>query len=135
MKDVSGKLKEVAMRIKDMREITGMSVKEMAQKTEVSVEDYKAYEAGLEDLPFTFIHKCALTFGIEITDLMQGQSARLSSYTVTRKGYGQQTAKEDGIDIRNLAPMFRNKLAEPYWVKYEYSEKLQNSPIDRKSVV
>ena len=60
---------------------------------------------------------------------MEGQSAHLSSYTVTRKGQGQQTAKEDGIEIRNLAPLFRKKLGEPYYVRYEYSGKLQNAPI------
>ena len=42
---------------------------------------------------------------------------------------GQKTAKEQGIDISNLAPMFRNKIAEPYWVKYEYSAAQQNQPI------
>jgi acetyl-CoA synthetase len=30
-------------------------------------------------------------------------------------------AKEDGIEISSLAPMFRNKVAEPYWVRYAYS--------------
>ncbi len=76
-----------------------------------------------------FIHKCALAFGIGITDLLEGQSAHLSSYTVTRKGQGQQTAKENGIEIKSLAPLFRKKIAEPYWVKYDYDEKLQNAPI------
>ena len=125
----SDKLYEVALRIKEMREIAGISEAEMAVKTEVSVEDYKAYEAGKLDFPFTFIHKCALAFGIDMTDILEGQSANLSSYTVTRKGQGQQTAKEDGIVIQNLAPLFRKKLAEPYWVKYEFDPSLQDKPI------
>ena len=113
-----------------MREIMGWSTKEMADKTEVSEAEYITYEAGEADLPFTFIHKCALAFDIDLTDLLEGNNAaRLSSYTVTRKGMGQKTAKEQGIDISNLAPMFRNKIAEPYWVKYEYSAAQQNQPI------
>ena len=123
------KLKEVAVRIREMREISGISEEEMAQKTEVSIEEYRRYEAGLQDFPFTFIHKCALAFGLGITDLLEGKSAHLSSYTVTRKGQGQETAKEDGIVIQNLAPLFRKKIAEPYWVKYEFDPKLQNQPI------
>ena len=123
------KLQEVALRIREMREIDGISVEEMAQKTEVSVEEYKAYEAGTLDFPFSFIHKCALAFGIEITDLLEGQSAHLSSYTVTRKGEGVQTAKEDGITISDLAPRFRKKISEPYWVHYEYQSELQDKPI------
>ena len=125
----SERLNEVALRIREMREIYGFTEAEMAEKTEVSVDEYCAYEAGQRDFPFTFIHKCALAFDIGITDLLEGQSAHLSSYTVTRKGQGQQTAREDGIEISNLAPMFRNKIAEPYWVRYEYNEELQNKPI------
>ena len=123
------KLKEVAKRIREMREICDITKTDMAKKTEVSLEDYRAYENGELDFPFTFIHKCSLAFGIGITDLLEGQSAHLSSYTVTRKGQGQETAKEDGIEIQNLAPLFRKKIAEPYWVRYEYSEELQNKPI------
>ena len=123
------KLKEVAKRIREMREICDITEADMAKKTEVSLEDYRAYENGELDFPFTFIHKCSLAFGIGITDLLEGQSAHLSSYTVTRKGQGQETAKEDGIEIQNLAPLFRKKIAEPYWVRYEYSEDLQNKPI------
>ena len=123
------KLKEVAKRIREMREICDITEADMAKKTEVSLADYRAYENGELDFPFTFIHKCSLAFGIGITDLLEGQSAHLSSYTVTRKGQGQETAKEDGIEIQNLAPLFRKKIAEPYWVRYEYSEELQNKPI------
>ena len=123
------KLLEVAGRIREMREIFGFGLDEMAQKTEVSVDEYQEYEQGRKDFPFTFIHKCALAFGVGITDLLEGQSARLHSYTVTRKGEGQQTAKEDGIEIKNLAPLFRKKIAEPYWVRYEFNEELQNKPI------
>ena len=70
-----------------------------------------------------------MAFGIDITDLLEGHSSTLTSYTVTRKGMGQQTAKEAGIDIMNMAPKFKNKLAEPYWVRYEYSDELQHQPI------
>ena len=120
---------EIAMRIREMREICGYSIAEMAEKTEVSQEEYRNYESGEVDFPFTFIHKCSLTFNIDMADLLEGRSARLSSYTVTRKGQGTETAKEDGIEIVNLAPMFRKKIAEPYWVRYEYEEELQDRPI------
>ena len=123
------KLLEVALRIREMREISGFSEADMAEKTDVSLQEYRRYEAGEADFPFTFIHKCALAFGIGITDILEGHSAHLSSYTVTRKGGGRQTAKEVGIDIKNLAPMFRRKIAEPYYVKYEFSQELQNKPI------
>ncbi|MBQ4128691.1 MAG: AMP-binding protein [Ruminococcus sp.] len=123
------KLLEVAVRIKEMREIFGFSQEEMAKRTEVTVEQYRDFESGKQDFPFTFIHKCSLAFGIGISDLLEGKSALLSSYTVTRKGQGQQTAKEDGIEIQNLAPWFRKKISEPYFVTYKYSKELQDKPI------
>ena len=122
-------LSEVATRIKELREIIGFSVKEMTEKTDVSEETYLTYESGKVDIPFSFIHKCALAFGVDMVDLLEGSSAKLRTYTVTRKGQGQETAKEDGIDISNLAPKFKDKLAEPYYVKYEYSQSGQNKPI------
>ncbi len=124
------KLMEVARRIREMREIYGISIEEMAEKTEVSVNEYLNYEAGKNDFPFSFIHKCALAFDIDMTDILEGKSAKLRSYTVTRKGEGQDTAKENGIEIQSLAPKFKGKIAEPYWVKYEYDESLQNAPIN-----
>ena len=123
------KLLEVAFRIKEMREIKGLSLEEMAKSTEVSLSDYKKYENGELDFPFTFIHKCSLTLGVGIMDLLEGESAHLSTYTVTRKGEGQQTAKENGIDIKNMAPLFNKKIAEPYYVHYSYEEELQKKPI------
>ena len=119
----------VASRIREMREIMGYSTELMAEKTELSVRDYQDYESGTVDLPFTFIFKCANVFGIQMTELLEGRTARLRSYTVTRKARGQDTAIENGIKIQNLAPEFQNKIAEPYYVKYEYSADLQNKPI------
>ena len=123
------KLWEVASRIREMREICGFTAQQMSEKTEVTLSEYNDYEAGKLDFPFTFIHKCSLAFGIGVTDLLEGKSAHLSSYDITRKGQGQDTAKEEGINIQNLAPQFRSKIAEPYFVRYEYSDELQNKPI------
>ncbi len=127
--NTTGKLYEVSQRIKEMRDICNFTVEEMAAKTEVSVEQYLVYEAGGIDLPFSFIHKCALAFDIGLTDLLEGHSAKLTSYTVTRKGKGQTTASENGIEIKNLAPKFRKRLSDPYMVRYEYSAELENKPI------
>ena len=65
-------LMDLAHRIREMREITGLSVSEMAEKTEVSVDQYLTYESGQADIPFTFIHKCALTFNVGMSDLLEG---------------------------------------------------------------
>lgn len=120
---------EIVERIKAMRDICGFTTAEMAKKTELTEEKYIEYESGTVDLPFTFVHKCALAFNIGIADLLEGQSARLSTYTVTRRNAGLVTAKEDGITIQNLAAMFKDKLADPYFCVYEYDESLQDKPM------
>ena len=127
--NTSTQLMDIATRIRGMREILGYSVQKMAEQTEVAEDIYRQYESGTVDLPFTFLHKCANVFGVEITVLLEGQSAKLSGYTVTRRGKGLVTASEDGITIQDMAPMFRKKLATPYWVTYQFSQELQNKPI------
>lgn len=127
--DTRQEIKEVVQRIREMRDICGFSASDMAEKTELSVEKYEEYESGTVDLPFTFVHKCALAFGIGIADLLEGQSARLSTYTVTRRNSGLITAKEDGITIQSMAPMFKDKLGDPYFCIYDYDESLQDKPM------
>ena len=122
-------LQAIASRLREMREIMGWTPEEMAEKTEVTPAEYELYEAGQTDMPFTFIYKSAQAFNMELTELLEGHNAFLSTYTVTRRGKGETTAKEEGIAISNLAPKFRDKAAEPYWVRYEYSEKQQSEPI------
>ena len=125
----NNQLMDVALRIREMREIVGYSIAEMAEKTEISEQQYYEYESGSVDLPFTFMHKCAKVFGLELSELLEGRSAKLTGYTVTRKGKGMVTANEEGIIIQDMAAMFRQKIATPYWVTYQYSPELQNQPI------
>ena len=67
-------LVEIAERIREMREIIGYSPAQMAERTEVTEELYRSYETGTVDLPFTFLHKCAVAFG------MKKESARAANY-------------------------------------------------------
>ncbi len=123
-------LHEVAQRIRTMREIMGISPEEMAQKTDVSLDEYNNYESGTTDFSFTFIYKCANRFGVDPTDLIIGVSPTLSSYNLTRKGEGLPIARREGFEYLNMAPFFKNKAAEPYFVTMPYEEKEQSQPIE-----
>ena len=122
-------LLQIALRIRELRDIVGFSTQEMAARTGITEEQYIAYESGQVDLPFTFLHKAAMAMGVEPIQLLEGRSARLTSYAVNRKDQGLVTAVEDGIVIQNMAALFRKKMATPYWVTYQYSAELQNEPI------
>ena len=43
-------LSEIASRIKELRDIMGWNIAQMAEKTEVTEEQYKAYESGNIDI-------------------------------------------------------------------------------------
>ncbi|MDR0904762.1 MAG: helix-turn-helix domain-containing protein, partial [Oscillospiraceae bacterium] len=123
-------LADVAARIRELREIAGLTQAAAAEQTGFTLDEYKVYEAGAEDLPFSFIHKSAQLYDVDMSELLVGASTeRLTHYAVTRRGAGRVTAREDGIEISELAPMFRDKFAEPYWVTYKYSEEQQSQPI------
>lgn len=121
-KTVDRELLEIATRIKAAREIAGLTEAQMAEKTGVTEEEYRVLEQGLSDFNFTFIFKCANVFGVDIKDLLEGESATLSLYTVTRKGEGLPITRRTGFEYLNLAPDFRNKLAEPFYVTIPYTE-------------
>ena len=126
-------LREVAGRIKDLREATGYSQEEMAKITGVSIADYRVLEAGESDFSFTFIYKFAKTCGVEVVDLLEGRSSTLTSFAITRKGEGLKIVKKKGFVYNNLAPKFKDKLAEPFLVKFPYLEEEQNAPIKLNS--
>ena len=126
-------LKEVAGRIKDLREAKGYTQEELAKLSGVSVEDYKVLEMGETDFSFTFIYKCAKACGVEVVDLLEGTSTTLTSFAITRKGEGLKIVKKHGVEYNNLAPKFKEKLAEPFLVKFPYLEEEQNAPIQLNS--
>ena len=127
--DLKTQLAEVAERIRTMREITGLSEGEMAKCTGVPLEEYQQCEAGEKDFSFTFIYKCAQRFGIDPTDLIKGVSPTLSSYTVNRKGDGLPITRRQGFKYLNMAPLFKNKTAEPFFVTMPYEEAQQKVAI------
>ena len=122
-------LSEVAERIRELRMVLGISVEEAAQRTGLRTEEYVFYEQGKQDLPFSFIHNCALAFDVDMAELLEGRSPMLRHYQVTRGGEGQTAVDDDGILIRDLAPRFSGKIGEPYLVRYEYDEEQQHKPI------
>ncbi len=124
------RISEMSARIKELREIVGLTEAEMAVKTAVSVEEYRECEAGKCDLNFAFLYRCALALGVDVTDIIEGASPRLAGYTVTKKDNGQRIEQAHGMVYYNLAASFKNRIAEPLYVRSEYSEEAQNRDIE-----
>ena len=119
-------IQDMAKRIRALREIEGYTIAEMAVKTGLSVEEYTDCESGSADLSFAFLYRCALIFGVDVTDLIQGSSPTLSSYVLTRKGQGQRIEEAHGLTYYNMAAAYRNRIAEPLCVISAYSEQKQH---------
>ncbi|MBR2447924.1 MAG: AMP-binding protein [Clostridia bacterium] len=130
MKELDFKIKEIAGRICELREIENLSIAEMAQKTGVSEEEYIACEKGESDLHFAFIYRCANAFNVDVTDIIEGYSPKLKSFTVTRRGEGQRIEKAHGMTYYNLASAFKNRIAEPLYVRSAFSEEAQSKAIE-----
>ncbi len=124
------KIKEMAARIKELREIENLTTAQMAEKTGVSEAEYIECENGNKDLNFAFIYRCAQSFNVDVTSLIEGHTPKLVNYVYTKAGKGQRIEKAHGMTYYNLASSFKNRIAEPLFVRSTYSEEKQNKEIE-----
>ncbi len=124
------KIKEMAARIRELREIQNLTTAQMAEKTGVSESEYIECENGNKDLNFAFIYRCAQTLNVDVTSLIEGHTPKLVNYVYTKAGKGQRIEKAHGMTYYNLASAFKNRIAEPLFVRSTYSEEKQNKEIE-----
>jgi mannose-6-phosphate isomerase-like protein (cupin superfamily) len=113
------KIQFIAERIKELREISGISTDVLAQDLEVPLELILQYESGTVDIPVGFLYKVAHKFGIELTAILIGENPRLHVYCVVRKDQGLKVDRRKQYQYESLAFNFINKKAEPFIVKIE----------------
>ncbi|NLW11629.1 MAG: helix-turn-helix transcriptional regulator [Clostridiaceae bacterium] len=109
-------IREIGVRLKGMRDILDLSVEDMAAATDVSVDEYKSMEAGEKDFNFTFLYKASNRFGIDLTELVTGESPHLSGYALVRRDKGLPIERRKGFKYLSLAYNFKDRLAEPFVV-------------------
>lgn len=122
-------VKEVAGRIRALREDLGITQQEMARATGRSLAEYIAQESGEEDPSFSFLSKCAERLGVDMTDLLTGESPHLARYAIMRAGDGVAIRRRSTLNYLHLAPYFKDRLCEPLLVTAPYDEAAQNQPI------
>ena len=123
------KIQEMAHRIRELREIENYTIAEMAMKTGVTEQEYIDCEMGRSDLNFAFLYRCALAFGVDVGDIIEGESPTLNSFTVTRRGEGQRIEEAHDMVYYNMAASFRNRIAEPLYVQAAYSAEAEHADI------
>ena len=123
-------MKQIADRIRELRLITGLSVEDMASRTGLSEYEYEQCESGNRNLSTAFLYHCALSFGVDMGDILEGKSPKLRSYALTRRGEGQRIEEAHNMVGFNLAAGFRNRIALPLYMELNYREDAENDEID-----
>ncbi len=122
-------IKKIAERLRFLRESLNLTVKDAAEAAMVSEEDYLKAESGKVDFSFNFLQKLAKYFGVDIVQLISGESPRLTGFQVTRAGEGMPLERRKGFNYFHLASHFKDKSAEPFIVTARYDAEEQSKPI------
>ncbi|MBS7263432.1 MAG: cupin domain-containing protein [Eubacteriales bacterium] len=112
-------IKQIAMRIRDMREILDLTPEQVAAGAGMTLEEYQRCEEGTTDISFGVLYNIARVFGVDLTELMTGDVPKLSNVTLTRKDQGFRFNRNEAYGYQHLAYTFRNKKAEPFLVTVE----------------
>ncbi len=116
---MSEEIKVIASRIKELREISEVSVQTLASELQISEEIYREYESGNTDIPVSFLYQIATKFNVELAAILTGDNPRLHTYQVVRKGKGVSVERRADYKYQSLANNFIGKKAEPFIVTVE----------------
>jgi len=112
-------IRQIAERIRGLRDALDIDTAETAMKVGISREDYEKYESGNSDIPMSVIYGIAQTFGIDISVLLSGEEPHSKSFFVTRKGTGVSVERTKIYKYQALAYGFKSAKAEPFEVTIE----------------
>ncbi len=115
-------LKEIGLRLAELREIREMSEEQVASALGVSVDEYKAYENGEKDFSISFMYNIAKILEVDVFNLLSGHSPNLTDCSVVRKGHEFYVKREGAYDYKHLAYTFKDKKAEPFFVEIDPGE-------------
>jgi quercetin dioxygenase-like cupin family protein/DNA-binding XRE family transcriptional regulator len=116
---MSEQIKQIAVRLKELREISGISLETLSKEFGISVETYKEYESGNVDIPVSFLYGVASKFNVELTAILTGENPKLQTYCLVRKEKGVSVERRKEYKYQNLAFNFVHKKAEPFLVTVE----------------
>lgn len=126
---MSNQIKEIAFRLKGLRESLELSTAEIAEKCGISTAQYELYESGDSDISMSFLFQLAKTYDIDTAELLSGETVHSSSFFVTRKGTGISVERRKAYKYQGLAYGFKGKKAEIFEVTVEPN----NNPITLNS--
>ena len=117
----------IAARIKELREIAGISAESFANELNTDKEVLLEYENGKTDIPIGFLYKVAHRFNLELSALLRGAEPKLHVYSVTRKDKGLNVDRRKQYKYESLASNFIHKKAEPFIVTVDPDAPLESN--------
>ncbi len=117
---MNNQIKIIAIRIRDLREIAGLTPEAVAAQTGIPADEYLLYEAGEKDFSFSHLFNIASVLGVDISDLLTGESPKLTGYLLTRAGKGLAFDRRKAYHYEHLAYNFRDKKSEPFIVTVQH---------------
>jgi len=113
---MTGEIKQIADRLKDLREIYAVSTESLANEIGIPITEYVKYESGDFDIPIGLLYKISNKFEIELTSLLSGDYPKLHIYSIVRKGQGLIVERRKKNKYENLAFNYIHKKTEPFLV-------------------
>ncbi len=108
--------KDIAQRVRGLREDKGVSATEMAEHVQVTPEQYAAFESAAEDIPASILAEIAVRLGVDLGLLLTGVVPNMAAFSVTRNGRGPAVDRRKGYKYENLAASFKGAAFEPFIV-------------------
>ena len=113
---MSEELQMISERIRELRDIFGLTEEEMAADVGVDTEKYMEYESNGENIPISVLYHISQKFGVDMSEILTGEPARISTLQVCRRGKGKTIDRYPGYMFESLAPRFTHKVMEPLLV-------------------
>ncbi len=118
-------IKQIAERLKGLRDALDISTEDIAKVCEITNDEYIDAESGEKDIPVSLLQKISQYYNVELSTLMFGNEAYMSSYYLTRAGSGPAVERRKAYKYQSLAAGFKNREFTPFKVTVSYdAEKL-----------
>ena len=114
-------INEIALRIRELREVCDYTAEDLAKELGVDTEQYLGYEQN-GDFPISVIYEIANKFRVDFNELVTGEPSRIDTYQVVRKGMGKEISRYPGYRFKDLAFRYADKIMQPLVVSLEPSD-------------
>lgn len=123
MNNMDEQIRQIAERLRGLREVLELSTEEVARDCGISQEEYERAESGAYDISVSLLQQVARHYHIALDALMFGEEPKMSTYFVTRAGKGISVERTKVYKYQALAAGFKDRKADPFIVTVEPGER------------